>query len=59
MLKWSIELGEFDIQYFIRNVIKAQVLADFNFELAPIEATDNQGCANENGPYMSTDRPMQ
>lgn len=47
MLKWSVELGEFDIQYILRNAIKAQVLADFNFKLAPIEATDDKACANE------------
>ena len=35
MLRWSVELGEFDIQYSPRTAIKAQVLADFISELTP------------------------
>ena len=29
MVKWVIELGEFNIQFFLRTAIKAQALADF------------------------------
>ncbi|GAV80181.1 hypothetical protein CFOL_v3_23642 [Cephalotus follicularis] len=33
LVKWAIELGEFDIEYKTRLVVKAQVLADFVAEL--------------------------
>ena len=32
LIKWAIELGEFDIKYKPRTVIKAQALADFVVE---------------------------
>src|SRR5262249_22140699 len=35
LLKWSVELGKFDITYLPRPAIKSQVLADFVTELAP------------------------
>lgn len=37
MLKWSVELGEFDIQYVPRTAIKAQVVADFILELTTLK----------------------
>jgi hypothetical protein len=45
MLKWSLELSEFDIQYEGRKALKAQALADFVVEMtaheqAPKRATD-------------------
>ncbi|CAA0834169.1 Unknown protein, partial [Striga hermonthica] len=36
MIKWAIELGQFDIQYRPRTSIKAQVLSDFIAEFTPI-----------------------
>ncbi|MCI46663.1 maturase K, partial [Trifolium medium] len=33
MLKWSLELAEFDISYESRKALKAQVLADFVAEM--------------------------
>ncbi|MCI65408.1 maturase K, partial [Trifolium medium] len=33
MLKWSLELAEFDIHYESRRALKAQVLADFVAEM--------------------------
>ena len=33
MLKWSLELSEFDIQYESRKSLKAQALADFVAEM--------------------------
>ena len=33
MLKWSLELSEFDVQYESRKSLKAQVLADFVVEM--------------------------
>ncbi|XP_028078737.1 uncharacterized protein LOC114280559 [Camellia sinensis] len=38
--KWAVELGEFDIRYQPRTVIKAQVLADFVAEFAPTQSTE-------------------
>ncbi|XP_064940576.1 uncharacterized protein LOC135594082 [Musa acuminata AAA Group] len=37
LLKWSVELGEFDIHYVPRTAIKAQSIADFISELAQIK----------------------
>ncbi|XP_020549794.1 uncharacterized protein LOC105162805 [Sesamum indicum] len=34
MIKWAVELGEFDIEFQTRNAIKAQVFADFLVEFA-------------------------
>ena len=33
MLKWSLEISEFDIQYESRKALKAQALADFVTEM--------------------------
>lgn len=41
LLRWLIELGEFDIQYVPRTTIKAQALADFISELTPLLEADN------------------
>ncbi|XP_059650425.1 uncharacterized protein LOC132296230 [Cornus florida] len=35
LIKWSVELGEFDIQYKPRTTLKAQVLADVIAEFTP------------------------
>ncbi|CAK9155346.1 unnamed protein product, partial [Ilex paraguariensis] len=37
LLKWAIELGEFDIQYQARVAIKAQTVTDFVTELTALE----------------------
>ncbi|XP_074323758.1 uncharacterized protein LOC141660672 [Apium graveolens] len=34
MLKWAVELGQFDVEYKPRTVIKAQTLADFILEFS-------------------------
>ena len=42
LMKWAIELSEFDIRYKLRAVVKGQILADFIIEFTPaqtIEAT--------------------
>ena len=35
LIKWAIELSEFDIKYKLRTVVKGQVLADFIMEFTP------------------------
>jgi hypothetical protein len=41
MLKWSLELSEFDIRYESRKALKAQVLADFVAEMtAPAPSSE-------------------
>ena len=35
MVRWAVELSEFDIQYEPRGSIKGQVYADFVAELSP------------------------
>ncbi|MCI83640.1 maturase K, partial [Trifolium medium] len=42
MLKWSIELSEFDIHYESRKALNAQVLADFVAEMTAL-ASSNDG----------------
>ena len=37
LMKWAIELSEFDIKYKPKTVIKGQVLADFVMEFTPTE----------------------
>ncbi|KAL0449020.1 UNVERIFIED_CONTAM: Transposon Tf2-12 polyprotein [Sesamum latifolium] len=39
MVKWAVELSEFDIEFHPRPTIKAQVLADFIIEMAHDEAS--------------------
>ena len=35
LIKWAIELGDFDIRYKLRTAVKGQVLADFIVEFTP------------------------
>ena len=37
LLKWAVELGQFDITYHLRTVIKGQALADFIVEGTNLE----------------------
>ena len=37
LMKWAIELSEFDIRYKPKTAIKGQILADFVMEFAPVE----------------------
>ena len=41
LMKWAIELSEFDIRYKPKTVIKGQVLADFVMEFTPTEPAEN------------------
>ena len=37
LLKWAVELSEFDIEYLSRFAIKSQVLADFIVEMSDVQ----------------------
>ena len=41
LMKWAIELSEFDIRYKPKTTIKGQVLADFIMEFTSAEPTGN------------------
>ena len=41
LMKWAIELSEFDIRYKPKTTIKGQVLADFVMEFTSAELTKN------------------
>ena len=41
LMKWAIELSEFDIRYKPKNAIKGQVLADFVMEFTSVEPAKN------------------
>ena len=36
LIKWAIELSEFDIRYKPKTAVKEQVLADFTMEFTPL-----------------------
>ena len=40
LIKWVIELSEFDIRYKPRTTVKGQILADFIMEFTPTESTE-------------------
>ncbi|CAL1411103.1 unnamed protein product [Linum trigynum] len=42
MVKWAVELSEYDIQYAPRPAIKAQILADFIAERVTLETTPEE-----------------
>ena len=50
LMKWAIELSEFDIRYKLKTAIKGQVLADFVMEFT-------SGVPDENAQTM-TDLPI-
>ena len=41
LMKWAIELSEFDITYKPKTTIKGQVLADFVVEFTSVEPDEN------------------
>ena len=41
LMKWAIELSEFDIRYKPKTAIKGQVLADFIMEFTSVEPAEN------------------
>ena len=40
LMKWDIELSEFDIRYKPKTVVKGQILADFIIEFTPAQSTE-------------------
>ena len=40
LMKWAIELSEFDIRYKPRAIVKWQILADFIIEFTPAQTTE-------------------
>ena len=40
LMKWAIELSEFDIRYKPKTAIKGQILADFVMEFTPVELAE-------------------
>ena len=40
LMKWAIELSEFDIRYKPRIAVKGQILADFIIEFTPAQSTE-------------------
>ncbi|KAL0406547.1 UNVERIFIED_CONTAM: Retrovirus-related Pol polyprotein from transposon gypsy [Sesamum latifolium] len=52
LVKWAVELGEYDIEYQSRTAIKAQVLTDFVVEFAGEQVQEEKGV----GCCMSMDR---
>ena len=41
LMKWAIEISEFDIRYKPKTAIKGQVLADFDMEFISAEPAEN------------------
>ena len=41
LMKWAIELSEFDIRYKLKIAIKGQVLANFVMEFTSVEPAEN------------------
>ena len=50
LMKWAIDLSEFDIRYKLKTTIKGQVLADFLMEFTSAEPAENA--------QASTDLPI-
>ena len=44
LIKWAIELNEFDIRYTPRTAVKGQILADFIMEFTPLNALAQPSC---------------
>ena len=47
MMKWAVELGQFDIEYKPRTAIKGQALADFILEFPPTFEVEGMECILE------------
>ncbi|GAV91083.1 RVT_3 domain-containing protein [Cephalotus follicularis] len=57
LVKWSVELGEYDVKYEARPTIKSQVLADFVGDNTPTDYMEEDSPENEKGLWkLSVDR---
>jgi hypothetical protein len=45
IVKWSVELGEFEIEFCPRQAIKSQILTDFVSDWTEIQMPPSQGAA--------------
>ncbi|GJR16193.1 reverse transcriptase domain-containing protein [Tanacetum coccineum] len=57
--KWSIELGEYDIQYRPRTSVKGQILADFIVERPEDDPLDTSMEAEEDLPFDATNNEAE
>ncbi|GAV66171.1 hypothetical protein CFOL_v3_09681 [Cephalotus follicularis] len=51
LVKWSVELGEYDVRYEVRPAIKSQVLADYVGDNTPMECMEEDSSKNERGMW--------
>ncbi|GAV72993.1 RVT_3 domain-containing protein, partial [Cephalotus follicularis] len=51
LIKWSVELGEYDVKFKARPAIKSQVLADFVGDNTPTECMEENPSENERGMW--------
>ncbi|GAV86323.1 RVT_3 domain-containing protein [Cephalotus follicularis] len=49
LIKWSVELGEYDVKFEARSTIKSQVLADFVRDNTPTECMEEDPSESERG----------
>ncbi|GAV73731.1 RVT_3 domain-containing protein [Cephalotus follicularis] len=51
LIKWSVELGEYDVKFEARPAIKSQVLADFVGDNTPTECMEENPSEKERGMW--------
>ncbi|GAV68481.1 hypothetical protein CFOL_v3_11984, partial [Cephalotus follicularis] len=49
LIKWVVELGEYDLNFKARPTIKSQVLADFVADNTPMDCMEEDPSENERG----------
>ncbi|GAV77499.1 hypothetical protein CFOL_v3_20970 [Cephalotus follicularis] len=49
LIKWSVELGEYDVKYESRQALKSQVLVDFVGDNTPKGCMEEDSSENEKG----------
>lgn len=53
MVKWAVELGEYDISYSLRTTIKAQALSDFLIEFTPSAREESRPKCDDDAIHLS------
>ncbi|GAV87681.1 RVT_3 domain-containing protein [Cephalotus follicularis] len=51
LVKWSVELGKYDVRYEARPAIRSQVLADFMGDNTPTECMEEDSSNSEKGMW--------